>query len=233
MKATISLTMLFTVGAACSILPACGTSEVRRARADRAVEVGRVAILASREGRHDEAAHGFATLWREACGTEGPASESNGTYVLAQHRELREVFRSEEGRPIARALLDELAARASGPEAETNASAGFARLAAILGEPGVVADAIEARERAGLGMSTVRPVIGILLDSGREDLASKVEPSAARRAAEGMAQGLATAGLVVVTAPVSIPLALIATSGPTDFEVCNPAWKDPVRPGDE
>jgi hypothetical protein len=39
--------------------------------------------------------------------------------------------------------------------------------------------------------------------------------------------------LVVVTAPVSIPMALIATSGPMDFEVYNPAWKDPVRPGDE
>jgi hypothetical protein len=148
---------------------------------------------------------------------------------MAQHEELREAFRSPEGRPHAMKLLEELAAQASGPDATTRASAGLARLAAIMGEPGIVAKAVEARERAGLGMSTVRPVIGILIASGRQDLAAKVEPSAARRAAESVGDGIATAGLVVATAPVTVPMAIIATSGPTDFEHRNTRWVDPVR----
>jgi hypothetical protein len=72
-------------------------------------------------------------------------------------------------------------------------------------------------------------VIGILIASGRQDLAAKVEPSATRRAAESVGDGIATAGLVVATAPVTVPMAIIATSGPTDFEHRNTRWVDPVR----
>jgi hypothetical protein len=223
------LRKVLVIGVAGMMLGGCGASEAQRARVEQALEVSRGAIVASREGRLEHAARGFAVVWREACGPEGPASEGHGTYVMAQHEELREAFRSEEGRPHAMKLLKELAVQASGPDATTRASAGLARLAAIMGEPGIVAKAVEARERAGLGMSTVRPVIGILIASGRQDLAAKVEPSAARRAAESVGDGIATAGLVVATAPVTVPMAIIATSGPTDFEHRNTRWVDPVR----
>lgn len=193
------------------------------------MQIARSAIQDSKASNHARAARGFAELWADACSPQGPAGESSGTYVLAQHPELRASFRSDEGRPLAMELLTSLAARAATPDADRRLAAGVARLAAILNEPGIVAEVVEARERAGLGMSPVRPLIGILIAGGRTDLATKIEPSAARRVAEGVGEGVATAGLVIVTAPVSIPLAIIATSGPTDFPCHNHAWTDPVR----
>ncbi|QOI99218.1 MAG: hypothetical protein HRU70_01415 [Phycisphaeraceae bacterium] len=222
--------MAVVVGA--TVVGGCAASGAERARSERSVETGRRAVAASREGRHAEAAAGFAAKWRDACEPDGGPRYSGGTYVLAQYSELRASFRSAEGRPIAMTLLEELRARAEGPEAHPVSSAGFARLAWILDEPGVVASAVEARDRAGLGMTPIRPVIGVLLASGRSDLAERVRPSAAGRAIEGVGEGVATAGLIAVTAPISVPMALIATSGPVDVEPCRAVWVDPVRAED-
>jgi hypothetical protein len=207
----------------------CSASQAERDRAERTIQIARQAIQDSNASNHASAARGFAELWAQACSSEGPSSESSGTYVLAQHPELRRSFRSDEGRPIARELLSRLAAKTATSDADRRLSAGVARLAAILNEPGIVAEVVEARSRAGLGMSPVRPFLGLLVSSGRTDLAAKVEPSAARRAAEDAGEAVATAGLVVITAPVSVPLAIISASGPTDFPVNNPDWTDPVR----
>lgn len=203
-----------------------------KARRAHLVERGRDGVTASREGDQARAAAAFAEMWRDATEPDGGPAHSGGTFVLAQHRELRDAFRSEAGRPIAAELFEELRARVDRPEPHRAEVAGAVRLAAILGEQSAIADLVEQRRARGWARKPLRPARHMLASSGRPDLAKWLKPTAADSAVEGIGEGIRTAGLIAATAPVSLPMMLIATSGPLDFPVEDCAWTDPILPED-